>query len=83
MQAALGIRARLYHVAELLVRYPDPEQRLAAADALDTPNELLAEAPRPGHRSRVAAIHRGGHIGGRAACTASGLLKRVGSYLIV
>lgn len=45
MQAATGIRAMLYQMAELLLRYPDPEQRLAAANALDTPNEFLAEAP--------------------------------------
>lgn len=35
----------LYQMAELLLRYPDPELRLAAANALDTPNEFLAEAP--------------------------------------
>ncbi|GAB3725424.1 hypothetical protein GCM10027594_06860 [Hymenobacter agri] len=35
----------LYQMAELLLRYPDPEQRLAAATALNTPNEFLAEAP--------------------------------------
>ena len=45
MQAATGIRAMLYQMAELLLRYPDPEQCLAAANALDTPNEFLAEAP--------------------------------------
>ena len=29
----------------LLVRYPDPAQRLAAVQTLDTPNEFLAETP--------------------------------------
>ena len=45
MQASTGILAMLYQMAELLLRYPDPEQRLAAANALDTPNDFLAEAP--------------------------------------
>lgn len=45
MQASTGILAMLYQMAELLLRYPDLEQRLAAANALDTPNEFLAEAP--------------------------------------
>ncbi|MFC6225832.1 hypothetical protein ACFP2F_21485 [Hymenobacter artigasi] len=45
MQASTGILAMLYQMAELLLRYPDPEQRLAAASALDTPNDFLAEAP--------------------------------------
>ena len=40
-----GIRAMLYQMAELLLRYPDPEQRLAAASVLAAPNEFLAEAP--------------------------------------
>lgn len=36
----------LYQMAELLLlRYSEPAQRLAAASALDTPNEFLAEAP--------------------------------------
>ena len=45
MQASTGILAMLYQMAELLLRYPDPVQRLAAANALDTPNDFLAEAP--------------------------------------
>lgn len=45
MQASPGIRAMLYQMTELLIRYPDPEQRVAAAQTLDTPNEFLAEAP--------------------------------------
>lgn len=40
-----SVREMLYQMAELLLRYPDPEQRLAAVNALDTPNEFLAEAP--------------------------------------
>ncbi len=39
-----GVRAMLYQMAELLLRYPDDEaQRLAAAEA--TANPFLAEAP--------------------------------------
>lgn len=43
--SALGVRGMLYQMAELLLRYPDPEQRAAAANALPTPNDFLAEAP--------------------------------------
>ena len=32
-------------MAELLLRYPDEAQRVAAAEALPTPNTFLAEAP--------------------------------------
>ena len=41
----LGVRGMLYQMAELLLRYPDDQQRQAAALALPTPNEFLAEAP--------------------------------------
>ncbi len=41
----LGVRGMLYQMAELLLRYPDAEQRAAAANALPTPNDFLAEAP--------------------------------------
>ena len=40
-----GIRSMLYQMAELLLRYPDEAQRVAAAEALATPNLFLAEAP--------------------------------------
>lgn len=43
--APAGIRAMLYQMAELLLRYPDETQRMAAAEALPTPNAFLAEAP--------------------------------------
>lgn len=43
--APVGVRGMLYQMAELLLRYPDPEQRAAAANALPTPNDFLAEAP--------------------------------------
>lgn len=42
---AVGIRAMLYQMAELLLRYPDEAQRVAAAEALPTTNTFLAEAP--------------------------------------
>ena len=34
-----------YQMVELLLHYPDPAQRRAAANGLDTPNDFLAEAP--------------------------------------
>lgn len=40
-----GIRSMLYQMAELLLRYPDEAQRVAAAEALPVPNTFLAEAP--------------------------------------
>lgn len=40
-----GIRAMLYQMAELLLRCPDEARRVAAAEALPTPNLFLAEAP--------------------------------------
>lgn len=43
--APTGVRSMLYQMAELLLRYPDEAQRLAAAEALPTPNAFLAEAP--------------------------------------
>ncbi|TVT36732.1 hypothetical protein FNT36_24785 [Hymenobacter setariae] len=43
--APTGIRSMLYQMAELLLYYPDEAQRVAAAEALPTPNTFLAEAP--------------------------------------
>lgn len=43
--APTGIRSMLYQMAELLLRYPDEAQCVAAAEALPTPNPFLAEAP--------------------------------------
>ena len=40
-----GVREMLYQMAELLLRYPNYEQRLTAANALPIPNDFLAEAP--------------------------------------
>ncbi|QIL78396.1 hypothetical protein [Hymenobacter sp. HDW8] len=43
--APTGVRSMRYQMADLLLRYPDEAQRLAAAEALPTPNAFLAEAP--------------------------------------